>query len=519
MKVVIVSYSDLVGGAAIAAFRLHKGLRAAGVDSYMLVRLKESDDDAVVAHEGTEAAANGWITSLNHHVTTKARAGSNNTSFSLSWPGENLAAHPLISEADVINLHWVSGFVSPETVRELLALGKPVVWTLHDQRPFTGGCHYTAGCEGFLTLCQACPQLQAAYQSIPEQTLALHDEALNGLPSLTIISPSRWLGGEAKRSRLFKRCRVEVIPNGLDLEVFHPHDRKAARAKLGFDEDALVMLFGAYTLTERRKGFDLLASAIQAALADPVIALRHSEGKIIFAAYGKDEATLKKSGLPVRLLGHQETSEQMACTLSAADLLICPTREDNLPNVVLEAMACAVPVLSCDVGGVPDMITDGVHGRLVPGEDSEALAVALIEIIRDPSPLRQWGRQGRIKCEAEYSLHRQGRDYAGLFQSLSVPTVGKVDDSAFASQQDRMLRTLAEAQGLQVAWLKEQNAQLATAAREATQKAAAKPTVPAALKIIEQELKQRRTQGLFSRFSPAVWALRKVRDLLRRQGP
>ena len=515
MRAVIISHSDLIGGAAIAAYRLHQGLLAEGVESRMLVRVKQSNDDTVVQFE-PQNEKNEWLASLTLHVTTKARSGRNNTSFSLPWPGEGIASHPLVIAADVINLHWVAQFVSPEGVRALLALGKPVVWTLHDQRPFTGGCHYTAGCEGFMTNCKACPQLQPDYQAIPEQGLGFSEEALRNMPPLTVVTPSRWLGKEAKRSRLFNRYRVDVIPYGIDLEVFKPGNRTAIRAELSLPSDALVLMFGAYTLSERRKGFDLLASAIQAALADPRIAERHRMGKIIFAAYGKDEATLKKSGLPVRLLGHQEAPAQMARTLCAADLLICPTREDNLPNVVMEAMACGVPVLSCAVGGVPDMITDGEHGRLVPGEDSNALAEALIQIVCDPSPLDQWGRNGRAKCEAAYPLRRQGSNYAALFQAVTaVPAAESVDSGPLAVLQERLLRTLAEAQGRQVVMLKELNEQLTLSAREAAQKAAAKPTAQAALKMVEQLLKQHRSEGIAARFSPTAWALRCVRNVLR----
>ncbi len=515
MKAVIISHSDLAGGAAIAAHRLHRGLLAAGVDSHMLVRAKLSDDARVAPHEPA-ATGQEWLAGLNSHVTTKARAGVNNTTFSLPWPGEDLAAHPLVREADVINLHWVSHFVSPEGVRALLALGKPVVWTLHDERPFTGGCHYTAGCEGFLTACAACPQLQPEYQAIPAAALALSAGALQGLPPLTIVTPSRWLGHEAERSRLLGPCRVQVIPNSVDLDTFHPGDRAAARAELGLSADALVLMFGAYTLGERRKGFDLLAAALRSVLEDPQAAALHQQGRLVFAAYGKDESTLKKSGLPVRLLGDQPTPALMARTLRAANLIICPTREDNLPNVVMEAMACGVPVLSCNVGGVPDMITDREHGRLVPVEDGPALAAALLELVRDPSPLPHWGRQARLKCETAYPLVRQGRDYAALFSSLMPTAAVSPDEATLLPVQLHLLHALAEAQGRQAALLKEQNTALSAAAKTAASEAKAKPSAALALKFIEQQLKALRSQGGLSRWSPTAWALRKTRDFLRR---
>ena len=515
MKALIISASDLAGGAAIAASRLHRGLMAAGVETRMLVQDKQGAEVSVAAVEPDMGASNDWLRSLNAHVNRNARTAVSNTSFSLPWPGTTLCQHPWVLWADVINLHWVSGFVSPETVRELLALGKPVVWTLHDQRPFTGGCHYTAGCTGFHSTCESCPQLQPAYQSLPALALQLALQSLRGVPPLAVVSPSRWLAEEARRSRIFAGCRVETVPNSLDLEVFKPGDRAAIRAKLGLPTDALVMMFGAYTLVEHRKGFDLLSQSIHQALTHPDIAARHEAGELVFAAYGKDEDTLRKSGLPVVLLGTQETPEQMALTLSAADLVICPTREDNLPNVVMEAMACGVPVLACDVGGVPDMITDGVHGRLVPPENSAALTQALTEIIRNPSVLSRWGAQARAKCESEYPLHRQGQDYATLFQSLlAQPLPSPSHPGSLAAVQTELLKALAEAQGRQVTALKYDNTRLVDKARAA--KASVKPPAEVAVKVIEQELKARRGSRLLRWLSPTIWALRRVRHLLRK---
>ena len=516
MKVLIISTTDLIGGAAIAASRLRKGLVIAGVEARMLVLEKVGADTDVERLEAGGDDSLAWLRTLNAHVNRRARAGVSNTSFSLPWPGHDVAQHSLVAWADVVNIHWVSGFVSPEMVRALLALGKPVVWTLHDERPFTGGCHYSSGCEGFHRDCSACPQLQPAYQHLPPLALDLSIQARLGLNLPTVVSPSQWLADEARKSRYFADCRVEVIPNGIDIEIFKPGDCKAARTSLGLPEKALVLMFGAFTLEEHRKGFDLLSRAMAEVLSEPKIAALHEQGLLVFAAYGKDEKSIRKTGLPVRMLGPVDSEPAMAAMLSAADLIICPTREDNLPNVVMESMACGVPVLSCRVGGVPDMVSDGEHGRLVPGEDAAALAVALKDIILDPSDLSKWGANARAKCESLYPLQAQGQAYKALLHSLAATPPVTPDDTAFAAAQNRLMVALAKAQGSQVAYLESEIEALKLKIKEGSAKVAAKPTIQGALKVIEQELKTRRDSRLPSFLSLNVWALKLVRNLLRK---
>lgn len=418
MRSLIVSTSDIGGGAAIAGYRLHEGLRRLGRESGMLVREKLSADEAVVVWGERSDAEAVWWDALTNDLRLRARTALSTTYFSLPWPGEDVAGHVKVKEAEVIHLHWVGHFVSPEGLRALLQTGRPVIWTLHDERAFTGGCHYAAGCEGFLTGCEACPQLRAEWRAIPERALALSKACSMGVPKPVIVAPSRWLAEEARRSALFAECRVECIPYGLDLEVFKASDKKAARAFFGLPEEALVILIGAQSLAEPRKGFDLVRRAIERVMEDEAMAGAVKAGQVVFAAYGQSGETLRETGLPLVLLGEQATAEAMARVLSASDLFVCPSREDNLPNTVMEAMACGVPVLGANVGGIPDMIVDGRNGRLVAPNDGEALGEALMALIREPGTWKGWGAEARRKCEAEYGLERQARAYAALYDEL-----------------------------------------------------------------------------------------------------
>ena len=226
MKIVHVSTFDTQGGAARAAYRLHLGLQRLGQESLIIARYKMSTDDSVVsiADEGTvEVRRKDFLLEqvIQPYFVDKRRSSFGNTIFSLPYPGYDLSTLPQIQAADIINLHWIAYYQSPITLHNLLATGKPVIWTLHDQWPFTGGCHYTAGCQKFRQDCVSCPQLINDTYDFPAAVLRdrqTHSREAN----LTIVSPSRWLAACAKQSRLFERLRVEVIPYSLDTDLFHP---------------------------------------------------------------------------------------------------------------------------------------------------------------------------------------------------------------------------------------------------------------------------------------------------------
>lgn len=219
-RIVCVStYGGHAGGAAVAMQRLTTALAAAGA----IVE--------IVTSRGPEAAAGRRIRRRIRHGRTPL----SNTLFSADWPTWDIAAHPAVVAADVIHVHWVAGFLDAAAIRRLAATGKPVVWTQHDMRAFTGGCHYTAGCAGFTADCRGCPQLIPRLAAVPERTLRRSRRLLRGLP-LTFVAPSRWLAAELARASLFDPMShaVHVIPNGIDLARYAPAaDKAAARARLG----------------------------------------------------------------------------------------------------------------------------------------------------------------------------------------------------------------------------------------------------------------------------------------------
>jgi glycosyltransferase involved in cell wall biosynthesis len=422
MKILQISTYDMEGGAGIAAYRLHRALRGIGEESRMMVRYKASADETVLSAlsqnqppTGDEGFYLGTVIQSQHIDSNRTEIS--NTLFTLPYPGDDLAGSTLFREADLVNLHWVVRYQSPVTLQRLFQSGKPVVWTLHDQWAFTGGCHYSAGCLKYRSDCVSCPQLADDPWDVP--AAVLRDKlTLWARSDLTIVTPSRWLAACARESALFRELRIEVIPNSLDTEFFTPLPKEDAKRDLGLPPDAATLLFGAEQGSEKRKGFRELLAAMRYGLAIPEFRSLLERDRLKILCFGHPDPALRNEGLPVVALGYLESPEKIRTAYSAADQFILPSLEDNLPNTMLEALSCGTPVVAFAAGGIPEVVFDGVNGRLAPVGDSQELARAISSLVLRPEESKSMGRNGRRMMVEEYSLPVQARRYKSLYQDL-----------------------------------------------------------------------------------------------------
>ena len=422
MKILQLSTYDIRGGAARATYRLHRGLCSIGQDCRMLVRYKDTDDNSVSAvaqEQETETDANAFFLEvpIQEQYINAHRTDISNTLFSLPYPGYDISRSPLVQNADIINLHWVAQFQSPVTLQHIFALGKPVVWTLHDQWAFTGGCHYSAGCEGYRSSCKECPQLANDPFSLPEAIL--HDKKdLFQDANLTIVTPSRWMGRCARESRLFKSFRVEVIANSLETDLYSPLAKAQAKERLEIPDDAVTFLFGAIDGSEKRKGFAELTGAMKSCLENKFFQELLRKDQLRLLCFGNPNDQLESMGIPVVSLGRLGTDEEIRNAYSAADIFLLPSLEDNLPNTILESMSCATPVVAFDVGGVPDMVSDGVNGLLVKAFDTQQMGKAIVSLAMDPEKRLSMGKACRERAVRDYALDVQAGNYLNLYDDL-----------------------------------------------------------------------------------------------------
>jgi glycosyltransferase involved in cell wall biosynthesis len=414
MKVLQVSTSDLQGGAARAAYRLHRGLLAVQQESLMLVLSRQSQDQSVVAVAAPPRSI--ALSTIQKRYINQNRTSLSNTSFSLSYPGVDLRHH--LEPVDIVNLHWIAYFQSPMTIHHL-RMHKPVVWTLHDMWAFTGGCHYTAGCNQYQQACSDCPQLQADSCGLVP---AMLQDKLALLQRLVIVTPSQWLADCARKSLVFRHHRIEVIPYGLETDVFTPMEKVTAKRELGIDGGAIALLVGADDGNEQRKGFAELLQALHICRQDSRFQALLAAQKLQLLCFGIPHPKLAELNLPLHSFGRIDSDAHLRKIYAAADLFVLPSLEDNLPNTMLEAMSCGTPVVAFAVGGMIDVVSEAT-GRAV--KDVAAMAAAIVDLLLADEQRQKMGAAARQLMAEHYGLTQQADRYLELYQDL----IGKGSDT------------------------------------------------------------------------------------------
>lgn len=410
------------GGAGIAAMRLQEGLRRVAVSSVAYVQCKSTakehvyvlppaKHDAIVPY-GKEGAA---LASLSQSAELQKQLWASYPNrprdcemFSSSEAISRLSEIPLLEKNDILHFHWVAGFLDIPADSEFLR-GKKIVWTLHDMNPFTGGCHYADGCKGFLKQCGSCPQLGSHQEhDLSWRTWKRKEYAYRNL-DITIVTPSDWLAEEARKSTLLGRFPVHCIPNGVPLDIFRPYPKAELRKTLGIPLDGKALLFSADNVLNRRKGLVYLLEALNK--------IQHTEEAQNFTLIllGNGGESVKNLSFPVNVLGHLASPSALAAAYAAADAVVLPTLEDNLPNVLLEALACGTPAVAFGVGGIPSIIDHMETGYLAKARDAADLAEGLLWALR-PHPMR--ARLCRSKALERYALEISAQRYHELYKQL-----------------------------------------------------------------------------------------------------
>jgi len=421
MKITHINTFDVQGGAARAAYRLHQGLLKIGENSRILCRYKTSQDNTVIqliADNEQNSTDLADFRYLQTHYIDNRRTSLTNTLFSFSYPGIDLSQLPIIQNSDVINLHWVAyQFQSPLTIKNLLQLGKPIIWTLHDMWPFTGGCHYSASCQGYETECFNCPQL--ADDIFGLTSAILQDKlAFSNFPNLVIVTPSQWLADCATKSQVFCHNRVEVIPYSLNAEVFAAIPKSSAKASLNINPEEIVLLVGASSAKERRKGFYELIEVLKICQQNEQFTQLIINNKIRICCFGETIHNFQELELKVTSFALIDSDEKLSLIYSAADIFILPSLEDNLPNTMLESMSCGTPVIGFNIGGIPDLVKDDITGFLSPENDLQTMADKIIELIFNSSLRQNMSNNCRQIVLNNYALEIQANNYLNLYRKL-----------------------------------------------------------------------------------------------------
>lgn len=412
LKVALLNTYDTVGGAALATYRLHRGLRDAGVDSSLFVQRRYSADPSVLASRG--ALAKVWAVASPHldRLPLKAYPQYSKRIYSPAVVPGIRAGTVCESNPDVVHLFWVAGgFVRPET---LAKIDKPLIWTLHDMWPFTGGCHYDEECGRFRQDCGSCPILGGTKSNdLSRRILHRKREAWRDV-NLTVVATSHWMADCARESSLFRNRRIEVIPNGFDVSKYKPLDKLVARQAFNLPANKRLVLFSAFSaVSDPRKGFQHLVPALQNLSPE-----RRAEIELVVLGAPRPERPVEL-GMPAHYIEHLDDEISQVLLYSAVDALVMPSLQENLANTVIEAMLCGVPVIAFAIGGMLDSIRHGESGYLAAPFDAKDLSEGIWSVISDASAHRSMSSAARASAERQYDLRDIALRYKELYQDVA----------------------------------------------------------------------------------------------------
>lgn len=364
MKILIVNSYDIYGGAARAAYRLHKGLQQFGIDSTLVVQKKFSKDESVFVCE------NDWSQKAVFYekLLLQNYPNKSKTLFSTAIiSNEVLIEFINNSDADIVHLHWMTnGFLSSEDIRKIR---KPLVWSLHDMWAFTGGCHYDEECNRYENECGQCKVLGSSLQDdLSHKIWNIKKESFSTCSNLTIVALSNWLANAAQQSSLLKNKKIIQLPNPIDCSIFKYEEKKSCRKYFKLPNDKKLILFGAMSATsDPRKGYPELIEALKNVKTQ----------NVEFVIFGNEKEEKNELNHKTHFIGKITDDEILKKLYNAADVMIVPSLQENLSNAIMESLSCSTPVIAFDIGGNSDLIDHKKNGYLANPFDTRDLAFGI----------------------------------------------------------------------------------------------------------------------------------------------
>ncbi len=413
MRVLLVNTSEKTGGAAVAANRLMEALNNNGVKAKLLVRDKITDNITVVGLKQSiwrqlPFLWERFVVFLHTHLSKHHLFD-----IDIANAGIDITRMREFQEADVIHLHWINqGMLSLKNIRKILDSNKAVVWTMHDIWPASSICHYSRGCNYFKSHCHHCQLLPGGGfdNDLSSKVWAAKKRILTDR-NIQFVACSRWLEGEAKRSALLVGQNVTNIPNPIDTRVFTVNDKRESRMTAGLPLDKRIILFVSQKVTDKRKGIEYFIDAIDKLVAkNPQ--MKDDTAIAILGGHAEDVA--EQLPLPTFPIGYINDERKIVAVYNSADVFVLPSLEDNLPNTIMEAMACGVPCVAFKVGGIPEMIDHRRNGYVASVRDAADLAEG-IEWVLAPMRHEELSSEAVKKVNLRYSQHSVAMKYIEVY--------------------------------------------------------------------------------------------------------
>ena len=413
----MLSDHETAGGAAIAACRLADGLIRQGTEVIRITGSAEGENHA-------------WKTSvlrlkLPEYIFFKmmkkvTRSLANRMSTILINKRLNRLLKDL--RPDAINVHNLHGAGWEPAIVGVCAQHAPTVWTLHDMWSFTGRCAYSYDCHKFIKGCDGSCPTHMEYPPLSPKLIPRawkhRRDLFSNNPQLIAITPSRWLASLAKTG-LWEGHHIEVIPNGLDLDSYHSANPVVACRELGINTQDPILMVAAQKISDRRKGWNILVEALKRVRRRPLTLIVLGEG----------DPDFQIEGINLRRLGYINDEQTKVHAYSASDIFVHPALEDNLPNVIMEAIACGTPVVAFNAGGMAEMFHPDKTGWLADSLSPEALASTLDKACNDLKHGKNMRNACRVQAEEEYDQALQAKRYSRIFRSL----IERVEDKEYGT--------------------------------------------------------------------------------------
>ncbi len=416
MRILIVSTSEQTGGAAIAAKRLMEALNNSGVKAKMLVRDKESQHISVCRIPGTWRPYFNFIWERLSIFTRLRFSRKHLFDIDIANAGTDITRLPEFAEADIIHLHWINqGMLSLKGIRKILDSGKPVVWTMHDIWPATAICHLPLQCNKYKSHCCQCPYLPGDSKTDLANTVWHRKERLFNGHSITFVACSQWLKGEASKSTLLCGKQIEAIPNPIDTLLFCPGSKTEARQRLGLPTDKKLIFFASQRADNVYKGMNCLIEACHT-LTKKQPQMLNTTALVI--AGGHAEELSSQLPLPTYPLGYVSDPRRMSDVYRAADAFVLPSLSENLPNTIMEALACGTPCIAFRVGGIPEEIDHQVNGYIAEYKNSADLAKGIYWILTQADS-QALSRAAVKKVAQQYSQQAVAMRYIDVYNRLT----------------------------------------------------------------------------------------------------
>jgi len=406
MKILIVSTYDSHGGAPRAARRLHSALLEIGHESKMLVFQKLSDDYTIIGPTSRLERVTNFFRIYIDAIPIKLRRKKPESLFSVGLlPNATLIQKINRLKPDLVHLHWIGGgMLRFEDIENIKA---PIVWTLHDNSPFTGGCHIMWDCEKYKDSCGACPRLFSVKENdLSRWIIQRKLKHSQYLQKAIIVGVSQWISRCAKESKVFSRNRVNTIPNPLNTNIYYPIPKQMARNLFQLPQERRLVLFGAISSTsDINKGFRELCVALDLIKTDVDI--------VIFGASAPE--ALPSLPHKIHYAGILYDDQSLAILYSACDVVVVPSRQESFGQTASEAMSCGTPVVAFATTGLLDIVDHKINGYLAEPFNSLDLATG-IDWILNNEQYPDISRLARDKCLRVFNDHIVAKKYVAIYQ-------------------------------------------------------------------------------------------------------